>query len=453
MEINREEIFSVTEVSNLVKNIIDANLPFLWIEGEVSNYVAHSSGHIYFSLKDNSSVIRCACFRQYNRMLTYKPKNGEKVISFGKIDVYEKTGTYQLIVRNMLPAGIGELQVKYLALKNKLEEEGLFSKIHKKALPLYPEKVGVITSPTGAAIQDIINVVTRRYPHKMYLFPAAVQGDSAIGDLITGIEYFNKFFPVDLIIIGRGGGSQEDLFCFNDERLARAIFSSKIPIISAVGHEIDFTISDFVADVRAPTPSAAAEIVVPNKEDLADKIRAHQKYLCNQTEKYLFYYRDKISYNTKILYQWHPRNVLYKHQQRLDEAIASFNYHLDFTKKLRQELDKMTQHFLRAINKYSLGTVYAKRLTLDNCENRIINSVQKCIDKKKLLLESYKEQLMSLSPQIAMQKGYALIRKDRNTVKSVYSLNLKDRVEIIFIDGTCQCIIEEVKIDNSSEKN
>ena len=288
---NKENIFTVSEVTKHIKNILESNIPNLYVTGEIANFTHHSSGHIYFSMKDPGSSLRCVFFRSYNQQLQFSPKVGDKVICLGKATVFEKSGNYQLNVMKMFLSGVGELQLKFEELKKKLSQEGLFDEIHKQPLPPYPEKIGVITSSTGAAINDIKNVISRRFPCRIFLYPATVQGDKAAKEMIAGINFFNEEFPVDLLIVGRGGGSQEDLFCFNDETLARAIFNSRIPVISAVGHEIDFTIADWVSDLRAPTPSAAAELAVPNSDDLLQMIKSRADRLKSISLNNLYNYR------------------------------------------------------------------------------------------------------------------------------------------------------------------
>jgi len=272
-------VFSVFEISRHLRQVIESSIDALYVKGEISNFVHHSSGHMYFNLKDEYATLRCTFFKNSNYRLNFKPSDGQSVVCFGKITLYEKGGTYNLNVSSMVPAGMGDMQARYEALKKKLEAEGLFDSALKKKIPPYPQRIGIVTSPTSAALQDVMNILKRRFPVEAFVYPALVQGSEAPPTLINGIGYFNQIMPVDLIIITRGGGSQEDLFCFNDEGLARAIHASKIPVISAVGHEIDFTISDFVADLRAPTPSAAAEIAVPNKEDLIS-------YLASQEQRF-----------------------------------------------------------------------------------------------------------------------------------------------------------------------
>ena len=274
-ERNMPRELSVSELNAYVKRLFDNDraLNAISVRGEISNFTYHRTGHLYFTLKDEDSQIRAVMFRSSASTLKFMPENGMKVIIRGSINVYTQTGSYQIYVNSMQPDGIGALYVAYEQLKSKLESEGLFSDEYKKQIPEYPKKIGVITSPTGAAVRDIINVTGRRFPlAQIYLYPSLVQGDGAEDNLIKALDYFESSGLVDLVIIGRGGGSIEDLWAFNGEKLARRIFECKTPIISAVGHETDFTICDFVADLRAPTPSAAAEIAVPDSRELRLRI-------------------------------------------------------------------------------------------------------------------------------------------------------------------------------------
>ena len=270
-----EKVFNVSQVNKYVKMLIDSDafLNNINITGEITNFKSHYTGHFYFTLKDENSSIKCVMFKSAAQLVNFKPEDGMKVVISGQINVFERDGVYQIYCRTMKQAGLGELYIAYEKLKKKLQDEGLFDEIYKKKIPFLPDRVGVITSKTGAVIKDIINVSTRRYNDiDLLIYPAAVQGVNVAKTVISGIKTFNKLNNVDVIIIARGGGSFEDLFGFNDENLAREIFNSKIPIVSAVGHETDFTICDFVSDLRAPTPSAAAELVYPKKSDILTKI-------------------------------------------------------------------------------------------------------------------------------------------------------------------------------------
>lgn len=269
------KIATVSQINGYVKKILDHNIILnnVWIKGEISNFKHHYSGHLYITLKDEGGVLKAVMFRSSAQTLNFEPSDGMKVLARGRISVYEAGGSYQLYIEEMIPDGVGELYIAYEQLKKQLAEEGLFDEVHKKPIPQFPKRVGVVTASTGAAVRDIINVITRRYPMaEIVIYPAQVQGTGAAQSVVRAIEYFNATKEVDTLIVGRGGGSIEDLWAFNEEITARAIFASEIPIISAVGHETDFTIADFVADLRAPTPSAAAEIAVPSMIELRNRI-------------------------------------------------------------------------------------------------------------------------------------------------------------------------------------
>jgi exodeoxyribonuclease VII large subunit len=449
LEIKKEDIFSVSDVNKIVKNLIDQNLPILWVEGEVANFTAHSSGHIYFSLKDKASTLRCAFFRQYNIDSTFFPKDGDKILCLGKLAVYEKTGSYQILVRQMLPAGIGELQLKFNALKEKLTHEGLFAEQHKKRLPEFPESIGIITSPTGAAYQDIKNILTRRFPCHIFLYPASVQGENAVPELISGIRYFNRQFPVDVLIIGRGGGSQEDLFCFNDEQLAREIFSSDIPVISAVGHEIDFTIADFVADLRAPTPSAAAELAVPDKSELSLQLKSFQKQLNSRLTNQLLHLKTILKSAEKVLYQKHPRAVLFKYQQLLDETVSSFSATLLSFSHKRKNLTEIENRLTYLGSTRSAEKIHRLQMTIELRKNSLVDSSHKSLERRKEGFLEQRHQLLQLSPYEALKRGYAVVRQNNKIINSVEKLKLKESLEIILQDGTCQCKVESKERKNS----
>jgi len=279
-EQTKKRVYSVTELTRNVRIILEDSFPAVWVEGEVSNFTLHTSGHMYLTLKDNASQLSCVIFRGANQKLKFKIKDGIKLICFGRISVYDKRGTYQLYIEEVEPKGLGALQLAFQQLKERLEKEGLFDKSHKAPVPFLPTRIGVITSPTGAAIRDILNVTRRRFSNvEIIINPVRVQGKGAETEIADAIKEFNKLNQdpelgrqIDVMIVGRGGGSLEDLWAFNEEIVARAIYDSKIPVISAVGHEIDYTISDLAADLRAPTPSAAAELVIPRKEELLEKI-------------------------------------------------------------------------------------------------------------------------------------------------------------------------------------
>jgi len=396
MKIDKDNVFTVSEVNRHIRNVVEDSIPNLFVEGEIANFTHHRSGHIYFSLKDEKSTLRCVFFKAANLSLKFQPKVGDKVICLGKISVYEKGGNYQLNVNRMLPSGIGELQLKFDELKRKLSEEGLFDNDYKKPIPEFPESVGIVTSSTGAAVEDIRNVISRRFPTKIYLYPATVQGDYAAKEIIKGIDFFNTEFPVDVLIVGRGGGSQEDLFCFNDEALARKIFASRIPVISAVGHEIDFTISDFVADLRAPTPSAAAELAVPDRRELSERINNLFNNLRYTTQHYFTSKKLEIQELENALNRQHPQNILKDLQARLERTLMKLN-----------------------------STTY------------------NILQTKRSKLEILFNELRELSPQEALKRGYSLIRKEKKILNSINDINISDKLQLILSDGKCLAEIVE----------
>ena len=318
MSLNRPTI-SVSELTSKLKDLVESNFSNIWIQGEISNFKHHSSGHMYFTLKDQGAELRCVMFRGFNQGIHFKPEDGMDVILQGKITVYEPRGQYQLMVQNMEPAGIGTLFLAFEALKKQLQSEGLFDNSLKKQLPQYPKKVGIVTSETGAAYKDMVQVLNRRAPYlDIVLRPTLVQGINAANDIVKAIKELSSIENIDVLIVGRGGGSLEDLWAFNEEEVARAIVACKIPIISAVGHETDVTISDMVADLRAPTPSAAAEIVALSVNDLKQKINEQTSTLIKQFQFKL----NKIWQTFDHLSERHivqkPQNIIERQKEKLN---------------------------------------------------------------------------------------------------------------------------------------
>jgi len=324
-----KKIYSVSEITRDIRLLLEGSFNKVWIEGEVSNFIMHSSGHCYFSIKDSDSVLACVLFKNSAYKIKFKIEDGMSIVCQGRVSVYNKRGQYQLYVEEIEPKGVGSLQLAFAQLKEKLDKEGLFDEAHKKPIPYLPKKIGVVTSPTGAAIRDMIHVLERRFPNMhIILYPAKVQGKGAAQEVSDGIAAFNQLGTVDVIIIGRGGGSLEDLWAFNEELVARAIHSSNIPIISAVGHEIDYTIADFTADLRAPTPSVAAEIVVGKKEEMIQDI----EYLREKLKQSLLGRIDTLSkYLDSIMQRYafkQPYFLMEQCQQRLDEQTRSLSQSL-----------------------------------------------------------------------------------------------------------------------------
>lgn len=390
-ERGRAEVMSVAELNGYIKNIFDSNrtLMSVTVKGEISNFTNHRSGHLYFSLKDSESQIRAVMFRSAASRMKFVPESGMTVIVHGSVSVYPRDGSYQLYVNTMQPDGIGALYLAYEQLKEKLASEGLFDEERKLPIPKYPEKIGVITSPTGAAIRDIINVLGRRYPiAKVYLYPSLVQGEGAEENLIKGLRYFEESRLVDTVIIGRGGGSIEDLWAFNGERLARTVAELSIPVISAVGHETDFTICDFTSDLRAPTPSAAAELATPDIRELLLSLDA-----C---------------------------------ETRLSHSLTSL------VDKKKERLDLVCQRFITEKDSF----FSEKRDGLEEKEKELISVLQNFIKDKKSEFLLLSEKLNALSPLAVMSRGFSYASKGGRLVRRASELLPGDDLKINFSDGT-----------------
>ncbi len=390
---NQRPILTVTQLNEYVKGIIDRDqvLAGLSVKGEISNFTAHKTGHLYFTIKDESSLIRAVMFRSAASKLRFAPENGLKIIASGRVSAFVRDGSYQVYVDALQPDGVGELTVAYEQLKKKLQAEGLFDPAHKQKIPRYPARVGVITSPTGAAVRDIVNVLSRRFPYaKMVLYPTLVQGEEAAPQLIAGLRYFNQTKSADVVIIGRGGGSIEDLWAFNSEALAREVYASQIPVISAVGHEIDFTICDFVADLRAPTPSAAAELAVPETRELIRKIH----------------------------------NVVGHMQVLLDRGL----------KLRRQNLQALSD---RPIFNQPMRLLDGPRMALLTDTQRLTRAMEKQIEENKRRFAADAAKLEALSPMAVLLRGYsAAFNEKGRLIRSVEDAEVGDKLALSVSDGT-----------------
>lgn len=392
-EFMKPAILSVSQLNYYVKSLLDNDprLSSVFVTGEISNLTDHyRSGHIYFSLKDEFSVIRSVMFAGNARNLRFKPAEGMKVIARGRISIYEATGAYQFYAEDMQPDGVGALTIAFEQLKKKLEEKGLFSKENKKPIPKFPRTVGVITSPTGAAVRDIRNILYRRFPGvDMVLYPVLVQGENAASQLAQAVNVFNEYDCADVIIIGRGGGSIEDLWAFNDESLAYSIYASNIPVISAVGHETDFTICDFVSDLRAPTPSAAAELAVPDKEELLSYYKSQQQYISSMIEGKIYRVKNKLSECKSRMSANSPEKRTADLQRRLYE----------------------TGRFIGENVNQSFSGKY---------EN----------------IKSLTAKLEALNPVAVLRRGYSVAEKDNIIVNSVKEIKEGDALKLTFKDGS-----------------
>lgn len=393
-------VYSVSQLNNYVKGILDRdeNLVHVFVTGEISNFKAHYSGHMYMTVKDETSSVKAVMFAGNASKLRFTPENGMKILVLGRVSLFTRDGSYQLYIDDMQPDGVGALNMAFEQLKKKLETEGLFRQEHKKPIPRFPERVGVVTSATGAAVQDIFNVLKRRFPAaEVVLRPCQVQGDGAAEDIAKAIYEFNRLKGADVLIVGRGGGSVEDLWAFNEEVLARAVFASEIPVISAVGHETDYTICDFVADLRAPTPSAAAECAVPDRLELLARLTSAKQHICSLVRNRFDTEREKL-------------NAIGKNAALYDP--------------------------LYSINEKKRELVYL--------EDKLSSLVTSELEKNKSRVAATAGKLDALSPLRVISRGYALVEKNGRTVTKTADLQTGDFIRIKLSDGSFSANVEEI---------
>ncbi|PKN73234.1 MAG: exodeoxyribonuclease VII large subunit [Candidatus Cloacimonetes bacterium HGW-Cloacimonetes-3] len=438
-------VFSVFEVTRHLRQVIESSLEPLYVAGEVSSFTHHSSGHMYFNLKDENATLRCTFFKNSNYRLDFKPVEGMQVVCFGKITVFEKGGTYNLNVQSMSQAGLGAMQKKFEELKRKLNQEGLFDAVHKQPIPKYPNKIGIVTSPTGAALQDIQNIIVRRYPAELQVYPALVQGADAAAQIVKGIQYFNQMQEVDIIIVTRGGGSQEDLFCFNDEALARAIFASRIPVISAVGHEIDFTLADFVADLRAPTPSAAAELAVPDKKDLLSLLASLARRLDLAKQKEISSYKQSLAEMQLSLSRYHPEKLWQGYQQRFDMASMGLFNAANVIQQKRQRMELIGQKSLSRLQGLFQLSLNQAKSDMKQTERDLHDGLNDRIEAYNTKLEHSSALLQQLSPRKIQSKGWIMAFKAGKVLSSVTQLKPQDSISLSFVDGIAVSKVESIE--------
>jgi exodeoxyribonuclease VII large subunit len=392
------KIYTVSEVNHEIKKLFEDNEEFwdIWVRGEISNCKLHTSGHFYFTLKDEKSNLKAVMFRYHYTKLQFNPNNGMGVLVRGQISVYEQGGQYQLYAEEIIPDGIGSMHTAFLQLKEKLEKEGLFDSCKKKKIPLLPKKIGVVTSPTGAALRDIITVITRRFPQMgIRIAPTLVQGEEAPKNIAAAIERLNRFDDIDVIIVGRGGGSMEELWAFNSEIVARAVFNSRIPVISAVGHETDVTIIDFVSDLRAPTPSAAAELAVCDYRELINTLRSLSQRQQIAMQRAVDAAAEKLNDCEKRLQRSDPRRILREKEQQVDEK------------------------------NYRMQMILAAKL-----------------DKHKGELKALLGKLNALSPMCTLERGYAICKKGEQVIKSPQDVAIGDEIDVLFSQGKIFCLVQ-----------
>jgi exodeoxyribonuclease VII large subunit len=438
---------TVAALTKYIKRKFDADphLQGVHVKGEISNFKQHSSGHMYFTLKDDKARILAVMFSSDARAMKFIPENGMKVLITGNITVYEQSGQYQIYVKNMQPDGIGELYLAYEQLKEKLEKEGLFSPAHKKPLPKYPKTIGVITSPTGAAVRDIITTIKRRYPvASILIFPAIVQGDQAPNSIVNAIKKANEMDKVDCLIVGRGGGSIEELWAFNEEIVVRAIYTSTIPIISAVGHETDFTIADFVADMRAPTPTGAAELAVPHVDELMERILTRQTRMLRVMKERVHYSQERLKQIERSYAFRYPRRAYEQKMEQVDKA----------TERLVKGAEKqfLTQkeaylNLYRRIERHKPRELLNEAREQHEKAERQLNRMMTAIlaDKQKDFRQMLTT-LEALSPLKVMERGYSLVYDDSGKlVKSVSRISKEDQLTVRMADGSIQCQVLNVE--------
>ncbi|NRA55980.1 MAG: exodeoxyribonuclease VII large subunit [Gammaproteobacteria bacterium] len=410
-----QNIYNVSKLNNEIKRLLEGNFGRIWLNAEISNFVAASSGHWYFTLKDARSQVKCAMFKSRNRAVKFRPQNGQQILVKANLSVYEPRGDYQLLVDVMDVAGDGLLQQQFEQLKAQLTSEGLFASEHKKPLPNAPKKIGVITSPTGAAIQDILTVLKRRNPTvDVIIYPVLVQGMQAANDIINAINLANHRNEVELLIVGRGGGSLEDLWCFNDEILARTIFDSNLPIISAVGHEVDVTISDFVADYRAPTPSAAAEIAVDTTEELRQRISYCQQSLNAVINASIAARQITLQGLTQRLVQQDPKYRLQQQAQYLDELSSKLSQNI--SRRLKQDnhrLNQLSQRLLVHTPQPALNQFIERHQQL---VIRLKQAATGLLATKQAALHAKLRELNSVSPLAVLERGYSITYDEQMNV-------------------------------------
>ncbi|MBQ5147299.1 exodeoxyribonuclease VII large subunit [Citrobacter freundii] len=400
-------IFTVSRLNQTVRLLLEQEMGQVWISGEISNFTQPSSGHWYFTLKDDTAQVRCAMFRNSNRRVTFRPQHGQQVLVRANITLYEPRGDYQIIVESMQPAGEGLLQQKYEQLKAKLQAEGLFDQQFKKTLPSPAHCVGVITSKTGAALHDILHVLKRRDPSlPVIIYPTAVQGDDAPGQIVRAIELANARGECDVLIVGRGGGSLEDLWSFNDERVARAIFASRIPVVSAVGHETDVTIADFVGDLRAPTPSAAAEIVSRNQLELLRQIQHGQQRLEMAMDYYLANRTRRFTQLNHRLQQQHPQLRLARQQTVLERLRQRMNFALENTIK---QANQRQQRMLQRLNQQSpQPRIHRAQSRVQQLEYRLAENIRARLSEQRERFGNAVTHLEAVSPLATLARGYSV---------------------------------------------
>lgn len=432
---NNPYILQVSELTKKVRFIIESELHTVWLSGEISNFISASSGHWYLSLKDKKSQVRCAMFKGNNRRVRIAPKNGQQVLVKAKVSLYEPRGDFQLIIEQMEDAGEGLLRQKFEQLKNTLNAQGLFDLQHKKTLPSKINTVGIITSPTGAAVKDIISVMQRRNPLiNIIIYPALVQGDLATAEICQAIAIANHRSECDVLIVGRGGGAIEDLWSFNEEPVVKAIFKSQLPVVSAVGHEIDTTLTDYVADMRAPTPSAAAELVSQDNDEVKYRIKQLQQRITAKISYQIESTTQQLSSLTHRLALMHPEQKLQLQQQRVDDISLRLEQAYWYIHENKKRQIPLLNHKLHTCSPQKI--IEQHKITVDNLTQRLKQQIQLQLEQNKNQFVSVIEQLNLVSPLATIARGYSIVRDEKgNIIKNKSSIKVNDILNVQLSDG------------------
>jgi len=447
---SRKNMYTVSELNASIKSLIEDNFPFVWVFGEISNFRVPASGHFYFTLKDDASQISSVMFRGQQRNLKFEPEDGLNVTGMGRISVYEPRGTYQIILEYLEPSGAGALQIAFEKLKNRLVAEGLFDETHKKKIPFLPNKISIITSSSGAVVHDILHIINRRFPNiAIQIIPVKVQGDGAVEQIVDALEWLNVAKDADVAILARGGGSLEDLQAFNSEPLARAIFASEIPIISAVGHETDYTISDFVADLRAPTPSAAAELVVPEKSELEQRRKDLLKILEIRIIYYFRYLKQKLNEQCKHLVD--PRRKVEDMCLKVDDLTMRINRTLSHRiLRERQHLELWNDRLCANSPIFLLQKV---KLQLNKNSYSLLKSYKIYLKLNQIKIQAQVAKLRALNPVAILSRGYSITRTipAKTVVKDPGAVSLNQDLEVMVALGRLYCRVKGKS--NDGQKN
>ncbi len=439
------QVWTVSELTARIKELIEERFPAFWVEGEISNLRVPSSGHVYFTLKDEDAQIKAVLFRNRSRRIRFEPEDGLHVLAFGSLDVYAVKGEYQLVVELLEPKGLGALQLAFEQLKARLAAEGLFDQARKRSLPRFPRKIGIVTSPTGAAIRDILTILSHRFADlHLLIAPVRVQGDEATDEIVQALADLNQVENLDVIIVARGGGSLEDLWAFNEEAVARAIAASKVPVISAVGHETDVTIADFVADVRAPTPSGAAELVVEEKARVEAALDDLHRRLISSMRQRIERPRDLVEALARRRVLTDPARPIRDLQRRVDDLTFRLASGLGGCESRTRQRVLMATNFLRS--RTPLARIADGARLLDQLHGRLRAGAAHAVERSRHRLGAAAGQLDSLSPLSVLRRGYSLTRlPSGEIVRSGRQVGPGHPIEVLLHEGTLDCLVENVR--------